>query len=582
MPSPINAATQNVKKSTALPGLLDGLEPSPGGRSSDQVLIQLTVAAESARLAATTSTSTSILGSSAANPTPYPGNGYINGGAGDDTIVGNKGNDRIFGLAGNDTLIGIDLNDANLGRGEIDYLQGGSGNDAFVLGNASGVFYDDGNSLTSGLADCAFIADYGNGDRIQLKGQASDYILREEGFSGAWLYRNDGQGNGANAGGFDSRDELIAFIGVQAGTAALSLSNLSQFTYVTDLTISGTAGNDTLNGGAGNDSLIGNKGNDSLNGGAGADTLIGIDLNDANRGRGEIDVLTGGAGNDLFVLGDASGVFYNDGHTTTPGGGDYADITDFGNGDRIQLKGQASDYLLIPFTSPGLNGSFLFRNDGQGTGASTGGLDQFDEYIAFIQIQPGTAPLSLSNLSQFTYVTDLTISGTAGNDTLNGGAGNDSLIGNKGNDSLNGGAGADTLIGIDLNDANRGRGEIDVLTGGAGNDLFVLGSASGVFYNDGNRVLSSKADQDRALITDFGNGDKIQLKGKASDYILRAHDDNITGFYGAGVGLYLNDSARPGSNLTGWDGSDELIASIQVQAGTSALSLSNLSQFTFV
>ncbi len=409
MPSPINAATPNVKKSTALPGLLDGLDPSLAGRGSDQVLIQLTAAAESARLAATSSTSTSILGSTAANPTPYPGNGYINGGAGDDTIVGNKGNDRIYGLAGNDTLIGIDLNDANLGRGEIDFLQGGSGNDVFVLGNASGVFYDDGNSLTSGLADCAFIADYGNGDRIQLKGQASDYILREDRFSGAWLFRNDGQGNGTNAGGFDSRDELIAFIGVQAGTAALSLSNLSQFTYVTDLTISGTAGNDTLNGGAGNDSLIGNKGNDSLNGGAGADTLIGIDLNDANRGRGEIDVLTGGAGNDLFVL----------------------------------------------------------------------------------------------------------------------------------------------------------------------------GSASGVFYNDGNRVLSSKEDRDRALITDFGNGDKIQLKGKASDYILLAHD-YLSGFYGAGVGLYLNDSARPGSNLTGWDGSDELIASIQVQAGTSALSLSNLSQFTFV
>ncbi len=417
MPSPINAATPNVKKSTALPGLLDGLDPSLAGRGSDQMLVQLAAAAESARLAATsstsTSTSTSILGSTAANPTPYPGNGYINGGAGDDTIVGNKGNDRIFGLAGNDTLIGIDLNDANLGRGEIDLLQGGSGNDVFVLGNASGVFYDDGNSLTSGLADCAFIADFGNGDRIQLKGQASDYVLRPssavDGYSGAWLYRNDGQGNGANAGGFDSRDELIAFIGVQAGTAALSLSNLSQFTYVTDLTISGTAGNDTLNGGAGNDSLIGNKGNDSLNGGAGADTLIGIDLNDANRGRGEIDVLTGGAGNDLFVL----------------------------------------------------------------------------------------------------------------------------------------------------------------------------GSASGVFYDDGNRVLSSKGDRDRALITDFGNGDKIQLKGKASDYILRTHDD-LSGFTGAGVGLYLNDSARPGSNLTGWDGSDELIASIQVQAGTSALSLSNLSQFTFV
>ncbi len=509
-----------------------------------------------------------------------PGKDTLIGRAGNDTLVGNKDKDSLNGGAGNDTLIGIDPTDANLGLLEIDTLTGGTGNDLFVLGDASGVFYNGGDRTIQNTGDYAFITDFGTGDKIQLRGQASDYILWSPinwgGRSVQALYFNDGQAIGANPGGWDQSDEFIAYIQVQPGTAPLSLSNLSQFTYVTDLTITGTPDNDTLNGGAGNDSLIGNKGNDSLNGGAGADTLIGINPTDANLGRGEIDVLTGGAGNDLFVLGDASGVFYNDGNTTTPGGGDYADITDFGNGDRIQLKGQASDYLLIPFTSPGLNGSFLFRNDGQGTGASTGGLDQFDEYIAFIQIQPGTAPLSLSNLSQFTYVTDLTITGGAGNDTLNGGTGNDSLIGNKGNDSLNGGAGADMLIGIDPTDANLGRGEFDVLTGGAGNDLFVLGNASGVFYNDRNSALAGL--DDYARINDFGNGDRIQLKGKSSDYIL-----SQTSFSGiSGFGLYRNDGQAIGANPGGLDVYDEFIALIQVQPATSALSLSNLSQFTYV
>ncbi len=512
--------------------------------------------------------------------TGTPDNDTLNGGAGNDSLIGNKGSDTLNGGAGADTLIGIDPNDANLGLLEIDTLTGGTGNDLFVLGDASGVFYNGGDRTIQNTGDYAFITDFGTGDKIQLRGQASDYILWSPinwgGRSVQALYFNDGQAIGANPGGWDQSDEFIAYIQVQPGTAPLSLSNLSQFTYVTDLTITGTPDNDTLNGGAGNDSLIGNKGNDSLNGGAGADTLIGINPTDANLGRGEIDVLTGGAGNDLFVLGDASGVFYNDGNTTTPGGGDYADITDFGNGDRIQLKGQASDYLLIPFTSPGLNGSFLFRNDGQGTGASTGGLDQFDEYIAFIQIQPGTAPLSLSNLSQFTYVTDLTITGGAGNDTLNGGTGNDSLIGNKGNDSLNGGAGTDTLIGIDPTDGNLGRGEIDVLTGGAGNDLFVLGNASGVFYNDRNSALAGL--DDYARISDFGNGDRIQLKGQSSDYIL-----SPTSFSGiSGFGLYRNDGQGTGANTGGLDIFDEFIALIQVQPATSALSLSNLSQFTYV
>ncbi len=508
------------------------------------------------------------------------GNDTLNGGAGNDTLIGGKGNDTLNAGAGADTLIGIDPNDANLGRGEIDILAGGTGNDLFILGDASGVFYNDGNSSLAGLGDYARITDFAPGDKIQLKGKLSDYsiteIINNGAVAGYGIYLNDGQGNGTNTMGWDSNDELIAVISSGRSTPQLSLSNLSQFTYITDLTITGTPDNDTLNGGAGNDSLIGNKGSDTLNGGAGADTLIGINPTDANLGRGEIDVLTGGAGNDLFVLGDASGVFYNDGNTTTPGGGDYADITDFGNGDRIQLKGQASDYLLIPFTSPGLNGSFLFRNDGQGTGASTGGLDQFDEYIAFIQIQPGTAPLSLSNLSQFTYVTDLTITGGAGNDTLNGGTGNDSLIGNKGNDSLNGGAGTDTLIGIDPTDGNLGRGEIDVLTGGAGNDLFVLGNASGVFYNDRNSALAGL--DDYARISDFGNGDRIQLKGQSSDYIL-----SPTSFSGiSGFGLYRNDGQGTGANTGGLDIFDEFIALIQVQPATSALSLSNLSQFTYV
>ncbi len=204
-----------------------------------------------------------------------------------------------------------------------------------------------------------------------------------------------------------------------------------------------------------------------------------------------------------------------------------------------------------------------------------------------IKLYSDSARTVLVGQSASIFITDSsvaagqTLRGTNRNDTLNGGAGNDSLIGNKGNDSLNGGAGADTLIGIDPTDANRGRSEIDVLTGGSGNDLFILGNASGTFYNDGNYVLSSKADKDRALITDFSNGDKIQLKGKASDYILRTHD-HLSGFTGAGVGLYLNDGRGIGANTRGWDGSDELIASIQVQAGTSALSLSNLSQFIFV
>jgi peptidoglycan/xylan/chitin deacetylase (PgdA/CDA1 family) len=120
--------------------------------------------------------------------------------------------------------------------------------------------------------------------------------------------------------------------------------------------IRGLNGNDRLNGNAGNDYLIGGAGNDSLFGGTGNDTMIGVDPLGANPGRGEYDVLQGDAGNDRFILGDGLNVYYNDGNNANTGRSDYAAILGFATGDTIQLKGQASDYVLATGTAPN-NGS---------------------------------------------------------------------------------------------------------------------------------------------------------------------------------------------------------------------------------
>ncbi|HEY9621405.1 MAG TPA: hypothetical protein V6C78_13600, partial [Crinalium sp.] len=65
------------------------------------------------------------------------------------------------------------------GKGEIDTFSGGSGRDLFVLGNTSKVFYDDFRRTSVGTADYAIIADFNRTvDKIQLKGAASNYILR--------------------------------------------------------------------------------------------------------------------------------------------------------------------------------------------------------------------------------------------------------------------------------------------------------------------------------------------------------------------------------------------------------------------
>jgi Ca2+-binding RTX toxin-like protein len=98
-------------------------------------------------------------------------------------------------------------------------------------------------------------------------------------------------------------------------------------------------------------------------------------------GKGTIDILTGGGGSDLFVLGDARGRFYDDGSSRSAGTADYARITDFAAGDKLQLKGSPADYLQSWVQSlDGASGTGIYH-DSNGNGS----LDNRDELIALVQ-----------------------------------------------------------------------------------------------------------------------------------------------------------------------------------------------------
>ncbi len=132
-------------------------------------------------------------------------------------------------------------------------------------------------------------------------------------------------------------------------------------------------------------------GSDIITGSGTAETLMGVPGGSILRGRGALDRLTGGDGADRFVLGDASGPFYDDG---TPGLGstDLALITDFQPGDTIQLHGSPADYALVSGRHAGVRG---LRIDSLLSGTA--------EAVGFVQ---GATPanLSLANASQFAFV----------------------------------------------------------------------------------------------------------------------------------------------------------------------------------
>jgi len=109
-----------------------------------------------------------------------------------------------------------------------------------------------------------------------------------------------------------------------------------------------------ITGNARNNFLDGGEGNDVLTGG------LGLGLASSQ----EVDQLHGGAGADTFVLGDAEFRFYDDRSSLTPGTSGFARIDDFtpSQGDKLQLKGSAAEYLLGSSPVASVPGTGIFHD----------------------------------------------------------------------------------------------------------------------------------------------------------------------------------------------------------------------------
>jgi Ca2+-binding RTX toxin-like protein len=113
-------------------------------------------------------------------------------------------------------------------------------------------------------------------------------------------------------------------------------------------------------------------------GSSGNDIISGLPTTSTTLGSFTSDIMTGGLGNDVFVLGDGRGVFYNDGRATMNGAGDYARITDFSEGDRVQLL--AGNYFMNTGTVGGFTGTRIWWDSN-----NNGVFETFDELIALVQ-----------------------------------------------------------------------------------------------------------------------------------------------------------------------------------------------------
>lgn len=198
--------------------------------------------------------------------------------------------------------------------------------------------------------------------------------------------------SGAVVGSLGADEVLVVFRdGVKLGTATVSNGTWTYNDSITSGSVRYTAqvqdaaGNlgamsSALSVTLGTTIIEGTNRNDVLIGTSGADRLSGVGSS-KQLGKATIDVLTGGAGNDVFVLGDSRGRFYDDGSARSSGMNDFARITDFGSGDKLQLKGTAAEYLQGWINNlQGFSGTGIYH-DTNGNGV----IDSRDELIALVQ-----------------------------------------------------------------------------------------------------------------------------------------------------------------------------------------------------
>jgi hypothetical protein len=142
-------------------------------------------------------------------------------------VVGvvSDGPDIITGTSANEVITGVPTGSSLRGRGTVDRLTGGGGNDQFLLADRTGAYYNDGDASKDGSADIAVITDFNVGDSIRLFGSASLYQLSQGvygGSAGLWI-RILPTGSSGVA-------ERIGFV-QSAALSSLNLNSASQFTY---------------------------------------------------------------------------------------------------------------------------------------------------------------------------------------------------------------------------------------------------------------------------------------------------------------------------------------------------------------
>ena len=364
--------------------------------------------------------------------------------------------------------------------------------------------------------------------------------------------------------------------------------------YSGDNTVSGDAGNDFIAMGNGVDQADGGTGNDTISGGLGIDNLIGgsgddIIYGDAMGINGAPPLNNSADGADLISGGDGNDTLY---------GGGGGDAIDGGAGNDVFYGGSGANALT------GMEGNDTFIMDAGDTGVNNAmdggtGFDTVDYSALVLATRIGSTGISidLTNsgvpviqpvgavLAPDTYLSIESVIGTQYDDTITGGIVPAASVqgASAGNDTLEGGAGADVILpgnlvltvaggnGVDFLSYYHSRGAVNInlgtgaASGGdATGDTIQGGTFSGIIGSSGNDTMAGN----NVIASVFGaSGNDTFEGGGGGDLFISGATVNG----GLDVLSYTLDTRGVSVNLTTnrFSGGDATGDSIQGGVGTS-------------
>ncbi len=517
---------------------------------------------------------------------------------GDVFEFGLSGSDVITGSAAVDFLQGFDGKDFLKGLADNDMLDGGTGADSMAGGLGNDIFYADAEAdRATELAGegqdkvISAAANFTLGTNIEELELAAGNLNGKGNAGDNTLTGSDGNNTLDGAAGNDTLiggkgDDVLVFdnvndVAVEAAaegndTVRVAFDNagpvvtllVSDYANVENVAvtgkglydITGNSNDNILTGNAAANTLTGGKGDDLLDGGAGADYMDGGLDDDTFYVDNAGDVVVDANGDDTVIFRMTSG-----GYTL---GADFENLVLFGS-SATRGTGNASVNSLTGSTGAntldglggadfmaGLAGNDVYLVDDSGdtvteaAGAGTDTVRASDDFTLSADIE--NLVLTAGNIDGMGNAAVNSVTGSTGNNTIDGAGGVDKLAG---------GLGDDTYV-IDLVASGATAKLQDSVTEGvnAGNDTIVLRAAALGLVNPVTLMLANNLENMDASLT---GTNKINLTGNGVANILTGNDfgNTLKGAAGAdtldgGLGADILDGGAGIDALTGGGGAD--------------------------